>query len=81
MILLDLALPDMPGLEALVRLRERRPDVPVVVLSGTDDHDTVLGALGRGAMGFIPKSSTGSVLLHALRLVLAKGVYIPPSAL
>lgn len=80
-ILLDLGLPDMPGREALARLRERRPEVPVVVLSGSDDRDTVLDALDRGAMGFIPKSSTGDVLLHALRLVLAKSVYIPQSAI
>jgi DNA-binding NarL/FixJ family response regulator len=81
LVLLDLGLPDMPGAEGLRVLRERRPDIPVVVLSATEDRQTVMQALELGAMGFIPKSSSTEVLLSALRLVLAKGVYIPPSVL
>jgi len=80
-ILLDLNLPDMPGFVALSILREEQPHVPVVVLSANDDRETVLEALDRGAMGFIPKSSSSQVLMGALKLVLAKGVYIPPSIL
>ena len=53
-ILLDLGLPDLPGFEALSVLRETHPQMPVVVLSARDDRDTVLEALDRGAMGFIP---------------------------
>lgn len=81
LVLLDLALPDMPGLDALRSLREHHPDLPVVVLSATEDRPTVLEAINRGAMGFIPKSSDSTLLINALRLVLAKGVYVPPSAL
>ena len=81
LVLLDLGLPDMPGLDALSLLREHHPDLPVVVLSATEDRPTVLEAINRGAMGFIPKSSDSSLLVNALRLVLAKGVYVPPSAL
>lgn len=80
-VLLDLNLPDMPGFEALSVLREKHPHLPVVVLSAADDRATVLEALDLGAMGFIPKSSSSGVLLGALRLVLAKGVYIPPAVL
>lgn len=80
-VLLDLNLPDMPGFEALTVLREEHPHMPVVVLSASDDKATVLEALDRGAMGFIPKSSSGQVMMSALRLVLAKGVYIPPAVL
>ena len=80
-VLLDLGLPDLPGFEALSVLRETHPHMPVVVLSARDDRDTVLEALDRGAMGFIPKSSSGQVLMGALHLVLAKGVYIPPAVL
>lgn len=81
MVLLDLALPDMPGLDALQLMRERWPHVPVVVLSATSDRPTVLQAINRGAMGFIPKSSDSQLLRNALRLVLAQAVYVPPCAL
>ena len=80
-VLLDLNLPDMGGFEALSILREEHPHMPVVVLSASDDRATVLEALDRGAMGFIPKSSSSQVMMSALRLVLAKGVYIPPAVL
>ncbi|MFC0401397.1 response regulator transcription factor [Paraburkholderia rhizosphaerae] len=81
MVLLDLSLPDISGMEALHRLRAEHPGLPVVVLSGRDDPATILDALDAGAMGFIPKSSTSRVLMSALRLVLVNGVYIPPAAL
>jgi len=81
LILLDLKLPDHPGFTALERLRETRPDIPVVVLSGEDAPRTVRAAIDAGAMGFIPKSSSSELLVNALRLVLGKGVYLPPRIL
>jgi DNA-binding NarL/FixJ family response regulator len=80
LILLDLTLPKTHGLELLPELRSRWPDVPVVVLSATEDRDTVLRAINDGAMGFIPKTSRTEVLIAALRLVFSGGVYLPPSA-
>jgi DNA-binding NarL/FixJ family response regulator len=79
LVLIDLGLPGLSGLEGLQRLRLEHPEVPVVVMSSADDKDTVLAALDAGAMGFIPKSSTSQVMLGALRLILAKGIYLPPS--
>src|SRR5690348_15047584 len=79
LVLLDLGLPGMSGLEGLRAFRDQCPVLPVVALSSQDDRDTVLQALDAGAMGFIPKSSTSSILVGALRLVLAKGIYLPPS--
>lgn len=78
LILLDLGLPGKGGMDVLVMLREQHPAVPVVVLSATNDRDTVVEALDRGAMGFIPKSSPNEVMLGALRLVFSGGVYLPP---
>lgn len=80
LIMIDLGLPGLSGLEGLDRLRRDHPEVPVVVMSSADDKDTVLAALDAGAMGFIPKSSTSQVMLGALRLILAHGIYLPPSA-
>jgi DNA-binding NarL/FixJ family response regulator len=81
LVLLDLKMPGVAGLDALAALREALPDSPLVVLSGEDNPGVVRAAIERGAMGFIPKSSTPEVLLHALRLVLASGVYLPPMVL
>jgi DNA-binding NarL/FixJ family response regulator len=52
-----------------------------VILSASCERADIIAALNAGAMGFIPKLSSSEVLLHALRLVLAGGVYIPPQAL
>lgn len=81
LVLLDLKLPGRNGLDALAALREGVPDVPIVVISGEDDPYTIRSAIEAGGMGFIPKSSTSAVLVQALRLVLANGVYLPSAAL
>lgn len=79
--LLDLGLPDCSGIDALARLREAVPALPVVVVSGADDAEHVLKALDRGAMGYIPKTSPRNVLLSAVRLVASGGIYVPTEAL
>jgi len=79
--LLDLALPGCSGLEALERMRESLPALPVVVVSGSDDPASVLAALDLGAMGYIPKTSPREVLLGAVRLVASGGIYVPVEAL
>jgi DNA-binding NarL/FixJ family response regulator len=80
-ILLDLNLPDRDGFSMLAELRERNPAVSVVVLSATQDRANVMKALDLGAMGYIPKSARNEVMLSALRLVFAGGIYIPPEVL
>jgi len=79
LVLLDLALPQLHGLELLPELRRAAAELPVVVLSATEDRETVLRAIRDGAMGFIPKTSRTEVLVAALRLVFSGGVYLPPS--
>lgn len=81
LILLDLHMPGVSGLEALSQLREQHAGIPVVTLSAADDRQTVLEAIDRGAAGFIPKSSSNEVMVNALRLVLCGGVYLPPEIL
>lgn len=80
-ILLDLTLPGADGFEALHRLREEFPGIPVVVLSASEQPETVIRAIDGGAMGFIPKTSSSQVLVQALRLVLSGGIYLPPEVL
>jgi len=82
LVLLDLGLPGVCGIEALTAFREAvDPSPPVVVFSGTDDPATITAALDAGAMGFIPKTSTPAILQSALRIVLAHGVYVPSTIL
>jgi DNA-binding NarL/FixJ family response regulator len=81
LVLLDLTLPGLSGIPALKRLRAAHPDVPVVVLSAICDPATVRAAIGGGAVGFIPKSSSNEVMETALRLVIAGGRYLPPQIL
>jgi DNA-binding NarL/FixJ family response regulator len=82
LVLFDLTLPGVSGVESLIAFRDAvDPSPPVVVFSGTDDAATVAAALDAGAMGFIPKTSTPAILQSALRLVLAHGIYVPPSIL
>jgi DNA-binding NarL/FixJ family response regulator len=79
--LLDLGLPGCTGLEALSRLRERHPSLPVVVVSGSNEHQSIVAALDAGAMGYIPKTAPRDVLLNAVRLVASGGIYVPVEAL
>jgi DNA-binding NarL/FixJ family response regulator len=81
-VLLDLGMPGMPWSEGLQTLRRILPrDVPVIVLSASDDRRHVLQAVNLGAAGFIPKTSSSRVMLSALKLVLSGGVYLPPALL
>src|SRR5262245_24178034 len=81
LILLDLNLPDRNGLTLLKELRERFPAISTVVLSASNDRESVAKALDLGATGFIPKSASRGVMLGALRLVFSGGIYIPPEIL
>ena len=81
LLLLDLKLPGLSGMEALAALRAAAPDTPLVVLSAEEDPRAIRAAIEAGAMGFIPKSAAPEALIEALRTVLADNVYLPPAAL
>lgn len=81
LVLLDLNLPDRDGHEMLADLRDSHPAIAVVMLSAFSDRENVLKSLDLGAQGFIAKTSTRDVLVGAIKLVLAGGIYIPPEVL
>jgi DNA-binding NarL/FixJ family response regulator len=58
-------------------MRTLAPDVPVIVLSGSEDLEQIRALLDLGVQGFIPKAYSPDVMLSAVRLVLAGGVYVP----
>ena len=78
LVLLDLSLPDRDGFLVLADIRERCPATAVVVLSAIQERAKVVQALELGAAGYIPKSPRREVMVSALQLVFAGGIYIPP---
>jgi DNA-binding NarL/FixJ family response regulator len=79
--LIDLGLPGCSGIEALVGFRKAFPRVTAVVVSATDDRDSVNSALRAGAAGFIIKTSKAGVMVAALQLIASGGIYIPPESI
>ena len=79
--LVDLTMPGMQGATTIEDLRERYPTIPVIVISAMDAADMAESVLRAGAAGFIPKSTVSSVIVQAIRLVLAGGRYVPPELL
>src|SRR5579862_1675190 len=67
-ILLDLGLPDSQGLETLLAVRQQAPDLPIVVMTGRDDEELALRAVGEGAQDYLVKSQVrDSILSRAIR--------------
>lgn len=81
LVLLDLALPGMNGLDGVVRLRALCPATPIVLMSANENPQFVLEGIRRGAQGFIPKSANLEVISAALQVILAGGTYVPASGL
>lgn len=79
LVLIDL---DMPGLTDVASdlsvITERRPDVRVVVVSGSGSRSDILSALAAGVHGYILKSQGSEVLVEKLRYVLGGEIYVPP---
>lgn len=81
LVLCDIKLPDADGLEAMQRFLDTQPTLPMIILSASEDLAVMTTALERGAMGYIPKSTSAAVVLSVIKLVLSGGVYVPPEML
>lgn len=81
LLLLDLLMPGMSGMESINLICKDWPDVPVIVVSAREHIAAIRSALAAGAMGYIPKTSTPEVMMSAIKLVLSGGVYVPPHVL
>jgi DNA-binding NarL/FixJ family response regulator len=77
-VLLDLSMDGLAGMPALVEFGKLHPQLPVIVLSSSEDPIDVRKALASGALGYVPKSASPKTLLSALQLVLQGNVYVPP---
>lgn len=78
LVLLDLNMPGSSGFSGLLRLRSEHPQVPVVVISATEDTVTIRRVLDLGASGFIPKSADMSLIREAIGTVLSGSIWTPP---
>ncbi len=76
-ILLDLDMPGMNGLNGLISLRNASPTIPVVIVSAEKNKQVVLQAITYGAVGFIAKSSPREQMGAALKTILDGNVYLP----
>jgi DNA-binding NtrC family response regulator len=77
LILLDLQMPGLGGMETLRLLRERGIDTPVVIVSAHDSVPNVVQAMRLGAIDFLPKPTTPEALRKAVSDVLARHVAVP----
>ena len=78
LVLLDLAMPGVQGLSGLLYLRADHPEVPVVIVSASEDVRTIRRAIEFGASGYVPKSQSVDQIRRAVAQVLAGAVWVPP---
>lgn len=79
-VLMDLLMPGMDGLEAIGRLVETDPNIKILVVTSLEDEEKVTSAIQAGALGYFPKTAPRSFLLEAIRRV-ADGVPYLPSGI
>jgi DNA-binding NarL/FixJ family response regulator len=76
-VLMDLLMPGMDGLEAIERLTSADPNIKILVVTSLEDEEKITSAIQAGALGYFPKTAPRSFLLEAIRRV-ADGVpYLP----
>jgi len=77
-VLMDLAMPEMDGLEATRRLRQLHPTVKVLILTQHDNQEYIAPALQAGAAGYVLKRSGGREVITAIRQVFEQGAFLAP---
>jgi len=78
-LVLDITMPGLNGLDALKQLRSQRPDLPVLVLSIHPEEQYAVRVLRAGASGYLTKESAPDELISAIRKVSMGGKYVTPS--
>lgn len=77
-VLMDLEMPELDGIEAIKRMRAADPSVQVVVLTAFDTDERIVGSLQAGAQGYLLKGAPRAEIFAAIRTVSAGGALIPP---
>ena len=76
-LLLDIRMPSVSGLDALETLRKSHPDAKVAMLTTSELEEDIFRALKLGANGYIPKDSRPSEIANAVKAIAAGGTYVP----
>ncbi len=79
-VVMDIGMPEMDGLEATRRIMKKSPKTKVLVLTQHDNREYVLSAIKAGATGYVPKRALGSELVSAIRTVQNGDSFLYPSA-
>ena len=79
LLLLDLTMPGVTGVDLICRLHDEKPELPILILSMHNEGQIVARALKAGAAGYVTKDSEPEILLAAVRKVAAGGKYIDPA--
>ncbi|GAA4323342.1 response regulator transcription factor [Flaviaesturariibacter amylovorans] len=78
LVLMDIEMPVMDGIQATARLREEHPEIPVIALSSHNDLPSISEMITAGARGYLLKSVERGELLQAVRTVARGGTYFTP---
>lgn len=76
-LIVDLQMPGLTGVDGLKAVRRQLAEVPLLILSASCDANDMIMCLGAGAAGYVTKASDLDVLLQAIRLVRAGGIFVP----
>ena len=79
-VVMDIAMPDMDGMEATRRITKDKSKTKVLILTQHDNKEYVLSAIKAGASGYVPKRALGSDLISAIRAVYRGDSFLYPSA-
>ena len=77
LIITDLAMPGSDWFSALSKIHKKTPDTPIIVISAVFDKEILQKTLDIGVSGYIPKTSSNNLIISAINLVLAGGIYVP----
>jgi DNA-binding NarL/FixJ family response regulator len=79
LLILDITMPGKNGLDALIEIKQRKPDLKVLILSMHPDEEIAIRALKTGASGYLNKESVPEELIRAIRKVCGNGRYLSES--
>jgi len=77
LVITDLAMPGANWLDAINKIHQLLPETPIIIISAVFDKEILQQTLDIGVSGYIPKTASNNLIISAINLVLAGGVYIP----
>ena len=78
-VLMDIRMPIMDGIQATQRLRETHPNLPILILTTFDDHELIIKAIAAGAKGYLLKDVSLETLVEAIQSLVDGGTWLQPA--